>query len=108
MAKTSTQKKPPNLKRAPLPKRTDHTPEFKKSWARYNQAGRHDMTEMRKVMAILWMGDPLPPEYKDHELQGDWIGHRECHVGGDFLLIYQVTDRDVIFVDLGTHAELFR
>ncbi|MGK8710157.1 type II toxin-antitoxin system YafQ family toxin [Metapseudomonas otitidis] len=100
--------KPANEKRAPLPKRTDRTPEFKKSWERYNRAGRHDMHELRKVMTLLWMGEPLPKEYLDHELTGDWAGYRECHIRGDFLLIYQVTKEDVIFVELGSHAELFK
>jgi mRNA interferase YafQ len=27
---------------------------------------------------------------------------------GDFLLVYQLTERNLIFVDLGTHAELFK
>lgn len=91
-----------------MPKRTDRTPEFKKSWERYNRAGRHDMHELRDVMTLLWMGEPLPKEYLDHDLAGDWAGYRECHIRGDFLLVYQVTKEDVIFVDLGSHAELFK
>ena len=91
-----------------VPKRTDRTPEFKKSWERYNRAGRHDMHELRDVMTLLWMGEPLPKEYLDHDLAGDWAGYRECHIRGDFLLVYQVTKEDVIFVDLGSHAELFK
>jgi mRNA interferase YafQ len=66
------------------------------------------MAAMRDVMVMIWMGSQLPVEYLDHELRGDWEGFRECHIGGDFLLIYQATERDVIFVDLGTHAELFK
>ena len=38
-------------------------------------------------------------------------GYLECHVGGDFLLIYQVEESDkpgmVVFVRTGTQAELF-
>ena len=100
--------KPANEKRAQLPKRTDRTPEFKKSWERYSRAGRHDMHELCEVMKILWMGEPLPKEYSDHELTCSWAGYRECHIRGDFLLIYQVTKDDVIFVELGSHAELFK
>jgi mRNA interferase YafQ len=66
------------------------------------------MKAAREVMKLIWIGDPLPAEYLDHELRGEWEGTRECHVGGDFLLIYQATEREVIFVDIGTHAELFR
>jgi mRNA interferase YafQ len=66
------------------------------------------MTEARDVMRMLWEGDMLPAQYLDHELQGEWTGNRECHIRGDFLLVYQVTKTDVIFVDTGTHAELFK
>ena len=52
-----------------------------------------------------------PPEWLDHPLTGDWLGHRECHVGGDFLLIYRLDDSGkaglVVFVRSGTHSELF-
>ncbi|WP_231851274.1 type II toxin-antitoxin system YafQ family toxin [Serpentinimonas maccroryi] len=44
-------------------------------------------------------------------MTGDWAGHRECHIGGDFLLIYTLDDSGknglVIFVRSGTHSELF-
>jgi len=36
-----------------------------------------------------------------------WADHRECHIGGDFLLIYQVEGNRINFVRTGTHAELF-
>ena len=50
----------------------------------------------------------LPAEYRDHLLSGDWADHRECHVGGDFLLIYHLPDKaSVVFVRAGTHSELF-
>ncbi len=54
---------------------------------------------------------PLGPEWLDHPLKGDWEGHRECHIGGDFLLAYKVDDSGktgmIVFVRAGTHAELF-
>lgn len=52
---------------------------------------------------------PLPPEWQDHSLKGNWEGYRECHAGGDLLLIYELPDDDsVIFVRAGTHAALFQ
>jgi mRNA interferase YafQ len=43
---------------------------------------------------------------------GNWDGHRECHIGGDFLLIYRLDESGkagtVIFVRAGTHADLFQ
>ncbi|MFK3940899.1 type II toxin-antitoxin system YafQ family toxin [Pseudomonas monteilii] len=49
----------------------------------------------------------MPPEYLDHELQGNWGGARECPIGGDFLLVYEDDGRMLTFVDLGSHSELF-
>jgi mRNA interferase YafQ len=70
------------------------------------------MRRLKQVMLLLIANNgPLVPEWSDHPLKGDWIGHRECHVGGDFLLAYMVDDvgkaGKIIFVRCGTHAELF-
>ncbi|WP_082086156.1 type II toxin-antitoxin system YafQ family toxin [Komagataeibacter europaeus] len=43
----------------------------------------------------------------DHPLKGDWADHQECHVGGDFLLIYQKDEEKIVFVRTGSHADLF-
>lgn len=43
-------------KRADRPKQCAQTSEFKKSWDRYNRAGRRDMNDVRKVMAMLFLG----------------------------------------------------
>lgn len=102
------QQKKTNPKRADLPKQCACTSEFKKSWERYKRAGRRDMNAVRHVMTLLFLGEPLPSEYRDHELTGDWAGFRECHIGGDFLLIYEHSRPDLItFTDLGSHSELF-
>ena len=55
---------------------------------------------------------PLGPERNDHQLKGEWKDFRECHIGGDFLLIYQIKKEDngeetVIFVRAGSHNDLF-
>ena len=71
------------------------------------------MNRLKAVMLMLIANDaPLGPEWKDHPLKGEWSSHRECHVGGDFLLIYKTDDAagkggTVVFVRAGTHADLF-
>lgn len=69
------------------------------------------MSRLKELMLlIIENGKPLPPEWKDHPLTGNWQGHRDCHVGGDFLLIYKIDGSNpglVIFVRTGTHSELF-
>ncbi len=58
---------------------------------------------------MLLIGDdvPLGPEWLDHPLKGDWADHRECHIGGDFLLIHRLDGDAIIFARAGTHSELF-
>jgi len=67
------------------------------------------MRHLKEAMMLLIANEgPLQPEWRDHELTGDWADHRECHIGGDFLLIYRFTGTTmVVFVRAGTHAELF-
>lgn len=109
-----TLKKPAVRKRTALPRRVDFAKSFAKDWERLSRSGRYDMSRLKAVMLLLVARDaPLPPEWKDHPLKGDWAGHRECHVGGDFLLIYYVDETagpsgTIVFVRAGTHSELFR
>ena len=95
-------------KRAALPRSADYTKAFLKDWVRLSHAGRYDLVRLKEAMMLLIANDaPLGPEWLDHALKGDWADHRECHIGGDFLLIYQVEANSINFVRSGTHAELF-
>ena len=101
-------KKPPETKRASLPRSCDFTKSFLKDWERLSRSGRYNMALLKEAMMLLVANDaPLGPEWLDHQLTGSWSDHRECHVGGDFLLIYQITKNAINFVRTGTHAELF-
>ena len=86
---------------------------FDKDWEKLAHSGRHDLNRLKVVMMMLLDPDvPLPPEYLDHPLQGSWDGFRECHIGGDWLLIYRLVDvgtksERVFFCRTGTHSELF-
>ena len=95
-------------KRASLLRSCDFSKSFVKDWERLNRSGRYDMHRLKEVMLLLVANDaPLGPEWLEHLLKGEWFDHRECHIGGDFLLIYQTDDRRVVFARTGTHAELF-
>ncbi|KAA3503168.1 type II toxin-antitoxin system YafQ family toxin [Rhizobium rhizogenes] len=103
--------KPAASKRTTLPRSSDFTRQFLKDWQRLNNSGRYDMEKLKKIMLLLVANEgPLPPQFHDHELTGEWRDHRECHVGGDFLLIYILDEKQnlVVFTRTGTHAELFR
>ncbi|WP_231409965.1 type II toxin-antitoxin system YafQ family toxin [Ralstonia solanacearum] len=69
---------------------------------------QYNMKHLKDVMMLLIANDaPLPPEYLDHPLSGQLAHCRECHIGGDFLLMYRIERDTVIFVRAGTHADLF-
>ena len=107
-----TLKKTTGIKRAPLPRLSDFTKQFTKDWTRLSHSGRYDMKRLKEAMLLLIANDqPLGPEWLDHALIGDWVDHRECHVGGDFLLIYRLVrsgaNEQIIFVRAGTHADFF-
>ena len=44
------------------------------------------------MLQLIANDTPLGPERRDHALKGVWANYRECHIGGDFLLIYRIDD----------------
>ena len=105
---SQTLKKAAASKRASVPRASDYGKAFLKDWQRLSHSGRYDMVRLKEAMVLLIADDaPLGAEWLDHALKGEWADHRECHIGGDFLLIYQVDDNAINFVRAGTHSELF-
>ncbi|KQX40554.1 addiction module toxin RelE [Devosia sp. Root436] len=105
-------KRTADSKRAAPPRAADYTRTFHKDWERLSRSGRYDLNRLKQAMLLLIANEgPLGAEWLDHPLKGEWVGHRECHIGGDFLLAYKLDDTGkaglVIFVRAGTHAELF-
>ena len=50
----------------------------------------------------------IPEKYRAHMLRGDYAGHMECHIEGDFLLIWIDESHQIIkLIRLGSHSELF-
>lgn len=84
------------------------TTQFKKDYKLAMRRGL-DISLLEGVIADLAMGIPLPEKNRDHALSGNWVGHRECHVLPDWLLIYRIDD-DVLVLTLsriGSHSDLF-
>jgi mRNA interferase YafQ len=73
--------------------------------------GRHRATldtTLLPVLVALADDLPLASRCRDHDLVGDWINYRECHVKPDLLMIYQKPDIDTLrLARLGSHSELF-
>ena len=85
---------------------------FKKEYKLAMKRG-YDIGLLDEVIRLIARGDQqqrLIEEYDDHELSGDWKGHRELHVLPDWLWIYFLSD-DVLVLTLsrtGTHSDLFK
>lgn len=100
--------KPASSKCAALPRSANYTKAFRKDWQRLSHSGRYDMKRLKQAMLLLIANDAsLGPEWLDHPLKGEWADCRECHLGGDFLLIYQTEDEQINFLRAGTYSELF-
>ncbi len=69
----------------------------------------YDLSLLGKVVDMLAAGCELPEKYKDHSLSGNYIGCRECHITPDWLLIYEISDGELILylTRTGTHSDLF-
>lgn len=85
-----------------------NTTQFKKD---YKLAKRRnlDTNLLKKIITKLANGEPLDPKHKDHPLSGNWIGHRECHIQPDWLLVYRYEDNVLVLTlaRTGTHSDLF-
>jgi len=84
------------------------TSQFKRDYKLAMKRGRN-IALLEEVVAYLALGEELPEKNRDHLLSGNWVGHRECHIQPDWLLIYRIED-DVLVLTLartGTHSDLF-
>ena len=81
---------------------------FKKNFKRIKKRG-YDISRLEKIIELLANEVPLPEQFKDHNLSGNYNGFRECHIAPDWLLIYQVNNNELVLVlsRTGSHSDLF-
>lgn len=79
---------------------------FKKDRRRCVKRG-YDMALLATVIDTLAIPASLPPINRDHTLSGNWAGFQECHIQGDWLLIYRIDGNELYLTRTGTHADLF-
>ncbi len=83
------------------------TSQYKKDYKRF----RNNPAKLKKlfeILELLHQEKPIPDENRPHSLSGNYAGHMECHIEGDFLLIWFDPHTDTIsLVRLGSHSELF-
>ena len=81
---------------------------FKKDYKRIVKRG-YDIRLLEEVITILTEQKPLPENYRDHNLSGNYAGCRECHITPDWLLIYEIQNDELILclTRTGSHSDLF-
>ena len=84
------------------------TNKFKKEYKLAIKRGKK-IEKLHEVVELLVKDLELPASLCDHELKGNWKNHRELHIEGDWLLIYQKIE-DLLILELtrtGSHSDLF-
>ena len=83
---------------------------FKKDFKRESK-GKYQKTlndDLLAVLVVLANDGVLDVKYRHHDLTGDWITYRECHIKPDLLLIYRKIEENCLrLARLGSHSELF-
>ncbi len=87
------------------------TKNYDRSYVKLLRSGLKEkvIEDIACVINTLEKGNALDAKYRDHKLQGDYDGYRECHIKADLLLVYQIQEKQLILVllDIGTHSYLF-
>ena len=73
---------------------------------RQKRRGRN-LEELVLAVELLAEEGTLPAGYCPHRLTGEWSGVWECHIEPDWLLVYTVTEKEVLLIRTGTHRDLF-
>jgi mRNA interferase YafQ len=89
-------------------KRLQPTTQYKKDYKRFKNDPKK-VEALKNVLRKLKNEIPIPAKYQTHPLHGHYDGCMECHIQGDFLLIWFDPASDIIeLIRLGSHAELFK
>jgi len=80
--------------------------QFKKELKKQEKRGKNPK-KLLEVAEKLAKQEPLDPKYRNHNLVGNFRGRWECHIEPDWLLLYYITDDEIIFERTGTHSDLF-
>lgn len=76
----------------------------------YKNLSITDRARVDEVVVKLENDKVLEKKYKDHKLQGEYAGFRECHIKPDLLLIYEKFEQILILnlARVGSHSQLFK
>jgi len=81
---------------------------FKKDYKLIKKRG-YDLSKLHEIFKQLIEKGNVDAEFLPHKLVGNYSGCWECHIQGDWLLIWEI-DKNVKSVRLiatGTHSDIF-
>lgn len=95
-----------------MTRQAEYLPQFKRDVKRLKKK-HYNMKKLSEVIRLIEKDDTetLKRVYNDHSLRGSHQGLRELHIeGGNWLLVYEVNDIEMIFYLLatGSHDDVFR
>ena len=67
----------------------------------------YNLSLLESVVNTLRIPAPLDARHKDHKLEGNFKGYRDCHVLDDWILIYRADEECLTLYRTGTHADIF-
>lgn len=83
-----------------------YTKQFEKDLKKMEKRGR-TLKKIKGIIKKLVNEERLDARNKVHKFIGNYKGRRECHIEADWLMIYKLTDSEIIFERTGTHSDLF-
>ena len=81
-------------------------PQFDKDIRRIKRRGK-DIERLIATVFLLEKEGRLTHGFRPHKLSGEYEGCWECHLGYDWLLVYEIKDEEVVLVRTGSHTDLF-
>ena len=86
-----------------------NTTKFKKDSKKLRKQNK-DASKLSAVIEKLKNEQSLEEKYKDHSLQGEYEGSRECHIEPDWLLVHRMdkSESKLYLLRTGSHSILFK
>ncbi|MFA6554372.1 MAG: type II toxin-antitoxin system YafQ family toxin [Candidatus Paceibacterota bacterium] len=76
---------------------------FEKSYPRQNIEVKKAFIERRNLLLI----DQQHHLLNNHSLQGKWVRHRSINITGNIRAVYKMEGFFAIFIEIGTHSQLY-
>ena len=84
-----------------------YSTQFKKDFKKLRKLPIDDLKQVFDLIRKLEKNISLEVKFRDHDLRGNYKGFRECHIKPDLLLIYKLSDTELLLARVGSHSELF-